>query len=603
MTVFFKSRSRLLPLICIAGFALVILNGFKVTPIISELFLAGDGDDQMRLVRVRDLLAGQGWFDVRQYRVLPPEGISMHWSRYLDAGIAAILASASMFLPAQMAEFATLILWPSFLACLMVLVLVPGNGRLFGPFAAIGAMVVFLSWSKLGGEFVAPRIDHHNIQILCATALFYLSLVPGRARVLGALGGVVTAFALAIGLEMLPVFATIWGMMALRHAFGEEATGDWLLGFGVAISLAAPLLLAGQTPISDWGTLHCDVLALPVMALGAVGVVTTLVPVLGARLLVGPIARIGVLLVVAGLGLWLAYPLLGQCLAGPYSQVPLEIRITIETMITEALSVSRMLESYPAILGRILLPPMIILILAVVAIWFMRAGISPRQRIALIQAFVIVGVGFVFAAVQIRAANLMTPAIPLLGGFVVHAFSQIPRSSLVRVPAVIVLLLGMPATVEYSVTHFLEPKAATPVASTSAGPDRPRQSCRNMEAMAEAASLPPSLLFNPLNLGPSILVSTSHSVTAASYHRSPEAMWNGVGAFKSETALRDAVAKSGADLLVFCVGGLADGEAMLLRSTKATEFPVWLKAEPGERTYLAVFRVDKAALAAAEGAP
>jgi hypothetical protein len=514
-----------------------------------------------------------------------------------------MLTGAASVLPMPTAELATLILWPSLLACVMVLVLVPGNGRLFGPFAALGAVVVFFSWSKLGGEFVAPRIDHHNIQILCATALFYLSLVPGRARVLGAVGGVVTAFALAIGLEMLPVLATIWGMMALRHAFGEETTGDWLLGFGVAISLAAPLLLAGQTPVSDWGSAHCDVLALPVMALGAVGVVTTLVPVLGARFLVGPIARIAALLAVSVTGLWLAYPLLEHCVAGPYSQVPLEIRITIETMITEALSVSRMLDSYPEILGRVLLPPAFVFILALVAVWYMRARITTRQRIALIQAFVIVGVGFVFAFVQIRAANLMTPAIPLLGGFVVHAFSQIPRSSLVRVPAVIVLLLGMPATVEHSVTYLLEPTSMMTVASGSTDPAQPRKSCRNTEAMAEAASLPTSLLFNPLNLGPSILVSTSHSVTAASYHRSPEAMWNGVGAFKSERALRDAVTKSGADLLVFCVGGLADGDAMLLRSITGTEFPVWLKPEPGQRSFLAVYRVDKAALAAAEGAP
>jgi hypothetical protein len=603
MTFFSQSQSRLLAFICLAGFALVVLNVFKVMPIISDLFLAGDGDDQMRLVQVRDWLAGQGWFDVRQYRVLPPDGISMHWSRYLDLGIGAMLTAAASVLPMPTAELATLILWPSLLACLMVLVLVPGNGRLFGPFAALGALVVFFSWSKLGGEFVAPRIDHHNIQILCATALFYLSLVPGRARVLGALGGVVTAFALAIGLEMLPIYATIWGMMALRHAFGEDGTGDWLLGFGVAIFVAAPLFMAGQTPVSDWTAAHCDVLALPVMALGAVGVVTTLVPVLGARVLVGPLARIAALLLVSVTGLWLAFPLLDQCLAGPYSQVPLEIRTTIETMITEALPAASMLDSYPAILGRVLLPPMFILILALVAAWYMRALISPRQRIALVQALVVMGVGLGFAFAQIRAVNLMTPAVPLLGGFIVHAFSRIPRESLLRVPVVILLLLGMPATVEYAVTYFLEPKSTTPLASSSTDQGQLRKSCRNPEAMAEAARLPKSLLFNPLNLGPSLLVSTSHSVAAASYHRSPEAMWNGVGAFQSETALQEAVAKSGADLLIFCVGGLADGDAMLLRSTKAAEFPVWLKAEPGERRFLAVYRVDKAALAAANGAP
>lgn len=33
-----------------------------------------DADDAMRLVQVRDLMAGQDWFDIRQYRVNPVEG-------------------------------------------------------------------------------------------------------------------------------------------------------------------------------------------------------------------------------------------------------------------------------------------------------------------------------------------------------------------------------------------------------------------------------------------------------------------------------------------------------------------------------------------------
>ena len=138
MRFLYESRSRRVTLICLAGFVLVALNGLRIAPQISDLLLAGDGDNQMRLVQVRDWLAGQGWFDVRQYRVLPPEGISMHWSRYLDAGIAAMLTAANLFLPLPSAELATLILWPSLLGCLMVLVLVHGNNRLFGLAAAVG---------------------------------------------------------------------------------------------------------------------------------------------------------------------------------------------------------------------------------------------------------------------------------------------------------------------------------------------------------------------------------------------------------------------------------------------------------------------------------
>ena len=51
----------------------------------------GDPDDALRLVQVRDLLAGQSWFDLHQYRVAAPEGVAMHWSRLVDVPIAAVI--------------------------------------------------------------------------------------------------------------------------------------------------------------------------------------------------------------------------------------------------------------------------------------------------------------------------------------------------------------------------------------------------------------------------------------------------------------------------------------------------------------------------------
>ena len=54
----------------------------------------GDNDSLLRLVEVRDLLAGQGWFDLHQYRMGPPGGFVMHWSRLVDVPIAFILLAA-----------------------------------------------------------------------------------------------------------------------------------------------------------------------------------------------------------------------------------------------------------------------------------------------------------------------------------------------------------------------------------------------------------------------------------------------------------------------------------------------------------------------------
>src|ERR1700750_651476 len=51
----------------------------------------GDNDSLLRLVEGRDMLAGEGWFDLHQYRMGPEGGFVMHWSRLVDAPLAAII--------------------------------------------------------------------------------------------------------------------------------------------------------------------------------------------------------------------------------------------------------------------------------------------------------------------------------------------------------------------------------------------------------------------------------------------------------------------------------------------------------------------------------
>src|SRR3982074_2512185 len=56
----------------------------------SGAFDAMSTGDAMRLVEVRDLIAGQGWFDLMQHRLDPP-GLPMHWSRVIDVPLAGLI--------------------------------------------------------------------------------------------------------------------------------------------------------------------------------------------------------------------------------------------------------------------------------------------------------------------------------------------------------------------------------------------------------------------------------------------------------------------------------------------------------------------------------
>src|SRR5882762_2558721 len=80
----------------------------------SGVFDAMSTDDAMRLVEVRDLIAGQGWFDLMQHRLDPP-GLPMHWSRVVDLPLAGLILALRPLLGGNGAEAAALVLWPALL--------------------------------------------------------------------------------------------------------------------------------------------------------------------------------------------------------------------------------------------------------------------------------------------------------------------------------------------------------------------------------------------------------------------------------------------------------------------------------------------------------
>ncbi len=71
-----------------------------------------DTDDAMRAVQLRDLLAGQSWFDMTAYRLDPPQGVFSHWSRIVDAPLAGLELLLRLFLSPPSAELGARLLFP-----------------------------------------------------------------------------------------------------------------------------------------------------------------------------------------------------------------------------------------------------------------------------------------------------------------------------------------------------------------------------------------------------------------------------------------------------------------------------------------------------------
>ncbi|WJH41967.1 hypothetical protein N7E02_17275 [Aliirhizobium terrae] len=179
-------------------------------------YIGPDNDDVMRLVEVRDWLAGQGWFDMMQYRLGLDGGTLMHWSRFIDAPIGLLVRFFSLFLPIETAENVAATLWPLITAgplfvALGLAGLRFGGSRVMHIAMGLGALFIFTC-----GKFSPGALDHHNVQLALAMLIAaFLADREGRARD-HAGAGIGAALAIAIGAETVPFVAVACFCVAAR---------------------------------------------------------------------------------------------------------------------------------------------------------------------------------------------------------------------------------------------------------------------------------------------------------------------------------------------------------------------------------------------------
>lgn len=225
----------------------------------------GDTDDATRLMMVRQLLRGGGWWSGQHLmRFQPPVGVYMHWSRLLDGGIASLDVMFRLVLSAADADLATRFLWPLlwiFPAAAAVMLIARRLGLgLLGNAAVIVVGVILVTDIPLYIQFRPGRIDHHDVQMTLAF-LALAGAIQLRPNVIGAvLAGLATGLGLAVGLEGLVFDAVIGAAIGLQFAFDPRTARDARV---YALALAASTVLAFliQTPPWRWGVPACDALA------------------------------------------------------------------------------------------------------------------------------------------------------------------------------------------------------------------------------------------------------------------------------------------------------------------------------------------------------
>ncbi len=177
-------------------------------------FGLGDTDDNMRIMQVRALLHGQGWFDLRQYRLNAPFGADIHWSRLVDLPIAGLILLLKPVIGGAPAERWAVAIAPLLPYLLLLLSLALTVRRLVASRAYIIAFFAIFFAGSTNGMFMPERIDHHGWQLAFLALAMAAIADPKRLRG-GITLGVATALSLAIGLEMLIYLAIAGAAMVL----------------------------------------------------------------------------------------------------------------------------------------------------------------------------------------------------------------------------------------------------------------------------------------------------------------------------------------------------------------------------------------------------
>lgn len=548
-----------------------------------------DPDDALRLVQVRSLLAGQGWFDLALHAVDPPRGVVMHWSRLVDVPIASVILLLRPFLGMAGAEQAAIVIVPALtLLCGMLL-----TGRLARQFGSdSAALVASLLWPLAFAtmtQFAPLRIDHHGWQIVALLAAAN-ALFAQRRRLGGWIIGASLATGMAISLELLPYAGLFAGLLALRWLADREArSGLVAMLDGLALTSLALFALTRGTDLTSW----CDI-ASPGYIAGFV-LAALLVRLIALRAL--PPLAVAALLGVSALlcvGLFLAVA--PQCTRGPFAALdPLVYEYWYKNVL-EGLPVWR--QPLPNA-AQMAVPPLFAL-LAAAFLW--RNGQTPEERRTWAEFALLLGGFFLIAVVVARAgaaacalATVSTACAlrPLL------ARVQDMRRPLLRVLAIggilLALIPGMAVVAVQRVAPTFGGNAAPPASTTSL-----QQVCGMPGSVAVLDALPRSTLFTPLDIGPWVLLRSHHGVVATGHHRASAPMRDVISAFLARPDEAHAlIRKHGAAYVLTCsdlteAGVYRDMSGKgLMALLLASKPPSWLQPVPlpGDAGTLRVWKV------------
>lgn len=483
-------------------------------------YVGADNDDTMRLVMVRDLMAGQGWFDMTQYRLGLDGGTLMHWSRFIDLPIANLIGFFSLFVEQPRAEALALAVWPLMLVVPVLFFMGLAGYRLGGAAAMHATLILTTIFVVALNRFQPGSIDHHNVQLAIIAGIAAMLLDPGLRARDHAVAGALAGFAIAIGAETTPLVGAVCLVVALRWLWLGPAFRAAAAAFGLALAATVTLAFFATVAPSRYTQVTCDSLSYGFYALATFGgaMLFLVASLTSNRAFGGRLAALAIGgAVIAGAVLVIA----PGCLANPLDTLDPLLKTFWLSGVIEAQSAVAQFRLEPASIGTYYAPALLAL---VVCLWRIRRGEAVGAHLTMLA---LVGVAFAVSLIQIRGAifsNLLS-ALPL--GFAIadlrRASNAHPRNLGLGLAFAGLTLAAVPAT--WALAGALLPgRSQEQLQAGLAGTAKVRAACTAQASIAPLAGEPAGVVSGPSNLGVQILRYTPHRVLSAPYHRNQGGM-------------------------------------------------------------------------------
>ncbi|MBI1361985.1 MAG: hypothetical protein GC155_17045 [Alphaproteobacteria bacterium] len=597
----------------LAGFAIaaaILLAGYGGAAMRQDFT---EPDNAMRLVEVRDFIDGQGWFDLTEKRLNPPDGTPMHWARWIDAAIAAPIELLKPFSGQHTAEVAAGFIWPfALLALFMWLIVrisadIGARDGLRTETSWAAALVAALALPALD-KFAPGAFDHHNVELVCALGGLLGLISMARTPHMGALAGLALGLMLATAAEAAPIVAAATLAAGLLWLVRPDVYARGLAWFGGGLALSSSVMFVALVPRSHWRQPVCDAMSTPFLGFGlAAGAVALLLaiglPAVARATLLRRLVSAGVAGAVA---LGALYALFPECARGGYAALGPDMTSLWLVQISEARSLATLAADNPGMAMGVAGSAFAGLAAAVVYLWRRppAEGWAPGW----------IAAGFLVAALgltiwEIRGAYFATAfAIPFGGWAAARARSAWQASPSPKGLAIFALVAAGSAAAVWASLGQQVQAHATPSSTLTGYKAREASSrdCMKPEAFAPLQSMEHATFLNNFMLGPGVLQWTGLSVIAGPYHRDATGTMTMINALRSDTeAARPIIQRALAGYVLVCpalpemafyarhpANGAAPQDTLAAR-LNANAPPDWLTRVPLEGTPLRLYRIQR----------